>query len=210
MSGDTRFLPTALYLVETGHDGAICELVTGDRLQDVIHEQFCCCDLGPLCAEDGYYQDFLKEDEWSDSGWHVSLEDGFCTVHRLTTPPAVYAELDRVRALLNTPETEDFDKGVPLEAAHQVVRWGDDHDAGKDPADWFWLVGYLAGKALAAHISGNTEKAKHHCISTAAVLRNWHAHIRSGETVMRPGIAEDKTAALEVEDALGQFAQPVK
>jgi hypothetical protein len=92
------------------------------------------------------------------------------------------AEREQLKALLNTPEVDDFDKALPLGAGHQVCRWGSEHDAGKAPADWFWLVGNLAGKALAAHISGDTFKAKHHCISTAAVLRNWHAHIRSGDT----------------------------
>lgn len=91
---------------------------------------------------------------------------------------------------LNTPETEDFDKAVPLEAAHQVARWGTAQDDGKNPEDWFWLVGYLTGKALAAQKAGDTEKAKHHTISTAAALRNWHAHLRVGTSVMRPGIAE--------------------
>jgi hypothetical protein len=100
------------------------------------------------------------------------------------------SELAELKALLDTPETEDFDKAVPLEAAHQVKRWGVEGDAGKTPADWFWLVGYLAGKAMTAHITGNREKAKHHCISTAAVLRNWHAHIRTGQTAMRPGVAD--------------------
>lgn len=105
-----------------------------------------------------------------------------------TAPPEETQELERLRALLNTPEVEQFDKAVPLEAAHQVLRWGTDHDDGKAPEDWFWLVGYLAGKALAASKAGDTDKAKHHCISTAAALRNWHAHIRSGSSVMRPGI----------------------
>lgn len=91
--------------------------------------------------------------------------------------------------LLNTPETENFDKGVPLEAAHQVQRWGSAHDSGKEPQDWFWLAGYLGGKALRSHLAGDVEKALHHCVSTAAAMRNWHAHIRSGETLMRPGIA---------------------
>lgn len=100
------------------------------------------------------------------------------------------ARLDAVDRLLNTPEIEDFDKAVPLEAAHQVLRWTTDHDAGKNPEDWFWLIGYLAGKALAAAKSGDTMKAKHHCISTSAALRNWHAQIRSGSSAMRPGIAE--------------------
>ena len=94
----------------------------------------------------------------------------------------------KLRAMLDTPETEEFDQALPLEAAHQVKHWGSQHDAGKNPEDWFWLIGYLAGKALAAHKSGDELKAKHHCISAAAALRNWHAHIRSGQTTMRPGI----------------------
>jgi hypothetical protein len=108
--------------------------------------------------------------------------------------PGRVAELERenvrLLALLNTPEIEDFDKAVPLESAHQQERWGTQHDAGKNPEDWFWLVGYLAGKALHAQKTGDRDKAKHHCISTAAALRNWHAHIRSGESAMRPGIED--------------------
>lgn len=96
-------------------------------------------------------------------------------------------ELTRIKTLINSPITDDFDMGVPLEAAHQVERWGTAHDSGKEPQDWFWLVGYLAGKCLRAHIDGNAEKALHHTISTAAVLRNWHRAIR-GVNDMRPGI----------------------
>ena len=101
-------------------------------------------------------------------------------------------EVDRLKALLNTPETEEFDKAVPLEAAHQIERWGAQHDEGKNPEDWFWLVGYLAGKALAAYKMGDLTKAKHHTISASAALRNWHAQIRTGESEMRPGISADK------------------
>lgn len=57
-------------------------------------------------------------------------------------------ELFRLHALINAPEILDFIKAVQLEAAHQRARWGSDHDAGKTDADWFWLIGYLAGKAL--------------------------------------------------------------
>jgi hypothetical protein len=95
---------------------------------------------------------------------------------------------------INTPETEDFFKGVPLEAAHQRARWGNEHDSGKEPADWFWLIGYLAGKCLAAHIGGNRDKALHHTISTAAALANWHMAIK-GAGSMRPGI-EDPSALI--------------
>lgn len=103
--------------------------------------------------------------------------------------------LQRVRELegeRDQPETEDFFKGVPLEAAHQRHRWGVEHDGGKAPMDWFWLVGYLAGKCLAAHIAGNQEKALHHAISTAAACANWHLAIK-GKTNMRPGIEAPET-----------------
>lgn len=108
--------------------------------------------------------------------------------HRSRCIEILQAELEELKKLLNTPEVEYFDSAVPLEAAHQVSRWSAAHDAGKNPEDWFWLIGFLAGKALASAKAGNPEKAKHHCISTAAVLRNWHAQIRSGESAMRPGI----------------------
>lgn len=108
---------------------------------------------------------------------------------------ALQRELSDVRArylalneLLNTPEIDDFDKAVPLEAAHQIVRWGVAHDAGKEVTDWYWVVGHLAGKALFAFMHGDVAKAKHHVITTAAVLRNWHAALRAGETLMRPGV----------------------
>jgi hypothetical protein len=98
---------------------------------------------------------------------------------------------EAIRAeIINTPETADFMAGVPLEAAHQRERWSVDHDAGKTPFDWFWLIGYLAQKAASAQIAGNTEKAKHHTISTAAALANWHAQL-DGLTAMRPGIGPD-------------------
>jgi hypothetical protein len=83
----------------------------------------------------------------------------------------VQAELDRLNAIINTPHTDDFLKSVSIEAEHQRQRWD---DSGKTPADWFWLVGYLAGKALNALIAGDQDKAEHHVITTAAALANWY------------------------------------
>jgi hypothetical protein len=105
-----------------------------------------------------------------------------------TAPATVLALITRLRAAearLNTPELHDFAAGVVAEAAHQRDRWGSEHDAGKAPADWFWLLGYLGGKALAAALAGNTEKALHHCISSAAALANWHAAL-SGQHTGKP------------------------
>ncbi len=92
------------------------------------------------------------------------------------------------RELINTPETSDFMAAVPLEALHQRERWGSDHDAGKTPFDWFWLIGYLAQTAADAAVRGDTEKAMHHTISTGAALANWHASLSGADNTMRPGI----------------------
>lgn len=92
-------------------------------------------------------------------------------------------------SIINTPETLDFMSGVPLEAAHQRDRWGSAHDDGKTAFDWFWLIGYLSQKAAEAAVLGDLEKAKHHTISTAAALANWHANLSGMSTEMRPGIS---------------------
>ena len=102
-------------------------------------------------------------------------------------------EIDRLNKIINTPHDGDFIKAVSIEGEHQRQRWGADSDAGKTPADWFWLVGYFAGKALHAHVSADTKKAEHHVITTAAACLNWHLAM-FGETDMRPGHANGVAA----------------
>lgn len=94
-------------------------------------------------------------------------------------------------AEINTPQTRYFLAAVESEAAHQRMRWGTSHDAGKTDADWFWLIGYLAGKALHAN---DPEKRLHHIITTAAACLNWH-EAKLGHTDMRPGIEPPKDAS---------------
>jgi hypothetical protein len=96
-------------------------------------------------------------------------------------------ERDHLRAAINSPEIDAFLRGVHVEAVHQVERWGAATDRAKRPADWYWLVGYLAGKALHAEVAGNADKALHHCISTAAALYNWHCAIKGNDVRMCPG-----------------------
>ena len=72
---------------------------------------------------------------------------------------------------------QPFDIAVKNEAAHQVDKWGTVHDRKKEPQEWCWLVGYLAGKARRSHLAGDRTKALHHTISSAAVLFHWHSHI---------------------------------
>jgi len=98
-------------------------------------------------------------------------------------------EIARLNAIINTPQFDNFLFAVSTEAEHQRQRWGNSHDSGKQPSDWFWLIGYLAGKALHAQISGNTVKAEHHIITTAAACLNWHKAM-FGKTNMRPGISD--------------------
>lgn len=98
---------------------------------------------------------------------------------------ALRNELARLRAILSTPGTEDFVQDLEIEAAHQIDRWGSAHDAGKSDADWFWLIGFLAGKAL-HDVRG---KKAHHIIATAAALLNWHRAVMGDSNYMRPGIA---------------------
>jgi hypothetical protein len=102
------------------------------------------------------------------------------------------SEISRLRSLLDTPEIHAFSSALAREAAHQRERWGTDHDGGKAAGDWFWLIGYLAGKALHAHVEGRTDKALHHIVTTAAACCNWHAAVL-GQTNMRPGIAPATT-----------------
>ncbi|MFJ3481748.1 hypothetical protein ACIPL1_00020 [Pseudomonas sp. NPDC090202] len=101
--------------------------------------------------------------------------------------------VDELETLLNTPHTSEWFEGVRLEAGHQIGRWGTEHDSGKEPADWFWLIGYLAQKAMTAQMSGDDEKARHHTISTGAAMLNWFRAIVGDSAAMRPGI--DKPAA---------------
>lgn len=107
---------------------------------------------------------------------------------------------DLVAALLNAPVNDEFLLGVKTEALFQRSKWGSEHDAGKAPEDWFWLLGYLAGKALHAAKSGDRAKALHHTISSGAALLNWHAHMLGESTTMRPGIEPPELDAGE-EDA---------
>lgn len=112
------------------------------------------------------------------------------------------AELDRLNAIINSPQSGDFIRAVSTEAEHQRQRWGSLHDSGKTPADWFWLVGYLAGKALHAHAAGDSAKAEHHMITTAAACENWHRALFGG-TDMRPGIDGEASLAKATEVANG-------
>jgi hypothetical protein len=101
------------------------------------------------------------------------------------------AEVERLRGILSTPILEPFSEAVVAEARHQIYRWGDDQDARKTAWEWFWTLGYLGGKAAQAALTGDWDKAKHHTITTGALLANWHRHIvaASGPGMIRSDAA---------------------
>lgn len=88
---------------------------------------------------------------------------------------------------LDSPGIDDFFEQVKKEAAYQRARWSaNSHDAAKSDADWFWLIGYLAGKAM--HNPGhNQEKRLHRIITVAAAACNWF-QAAQGKSKMRPGM----------------------
>lgn len=81
-------------------------------------------------------------------------------------------EVKRLRKLIWTPHTAEFLEAVRIEAAHQRDRWSDGHDRMKDDSDWYWLLGWLIGKAV--HAKDDREKRLHHIVTSAAALLNWH------------------------------------
>lgn len=98
---------------------------------------------------------------------------------------ALTMENKRLDGLINNPHTENFLEAVKLEAAHQRERWGSEHDGGKEPSDWFWLLGFLAGKAIRP--AQPRHKVLHHIITTAAACLNWHANESGFSTSMKAG-----------------------
>lgn len=86
------------------------------------------------------------------------------------------AEVKRLNELINNPHTNDFLEAVRLEAAHQLERWGNEHDAQKSDADFYWTLGWLAGKAVRYETE---EKRLHHIVTSAALCLNWHRLAKS-------------------------------
>lgn len=114
------------------------------------------------------------------------------------------ANLAEASRVWDGPETGDWLDGVRKEAAHQVARWGVAHDDGKEPGEFFWTLGYLANKALAAVLAGDAEKARHHTISSGALLLNWHARLSGHADQFRPGIDSSRSLATPAETNDGE------
>jgi len=93
----------------------------------------------------------------------------------------VRRERDETLTLINNPEINNFIEGVKSEAAHQIKRWGSEHDEGKTAEDWLWLLAYLSTKASQASRYGDNEKYLHHIVTCAAACFNWHKKVSTPE-----------------------------
>lgn len=100
------------------------------------------------------------------------------------TPCGIHRRMaeDAVEMKINTPEVLDFLEAVKIEAAHQRERWSDT-DPHKTDADFYWLIGWLGGKAVTDPHDGNDsrtadERRLHRIITVAAAAYNWHSRAK--------------------------------
>jgi len=89
-------------------------------------------------------------------------------------------ELEGLKKILGSPEINEFWEGVRREAAYQRDHWGEKHDLEKSDADFYWTLGWLAGKAVNdPHDEEDTrtplERKLHRIMTAAALASNWHA-----------------------------------
>lgn len=90
-----------------------------------------------------------------------------------------------IRAMIYNPEVESFLTGVLIEVEHQKDRWKDS-DPMKSDADWYWLIGWLGGKAVMdPHPPEDPrtpkERRLHRIIAVAAAACNWHEAVKRGQ-----------------------------
>lgn len=103
----------------------------------------------------------------------IDCSDSWMKAQGLPTYSDLRAEISRLTSIVNMPETHDFVKAILREAEHAAAR-NADFDLEKTPFYWFKLVRWLGSKAVKAFTRGDTEKEKHHIITTAAACYNWY------------------------------------
>ena len=98
------------------------------------------------------------------------------------------AELDcanqriaELEALINHPRFDDFIEAVRIEQAHQVEKWGPDHDKQKRVNDWIAVFARLLGKLVNAGWEHDWQKFEHHLITLAAVAFNCFRRMKEAQ-----------------------------
>lgn len=88
------------------------------------------------------------------------------------------AKVKALEDLLHSMPIMNFLEAVQIEAGYQKIIWPE-QDKTKSAWDWFWALGYLSGKALAAEKANDKVKYLHHLVTSAALLANWHEAVVS-------------------------------
>ncbi len=104
-----------------------------------------------------------------------------------TISEGYYNQVQDLQRRINSPELFDFFEGVRIEAVHQQVKWGDEHDRNKTPGDWALLLDKIKGKQCQAVWDGDGQKLRHHLITMAAICFNYHHRLEEKTNTM-PGV----------------------
>lgn len=130
------------------------------------------------------------------------------TIRRLVkTIESTSDDLAKLKAEINKPEVDNFVAGVVMEAAHQRQRWGVEHDAGKTPIDWIFLIGHLLTKAAVLEPG---DKRRHRIIAAMAAGANWFLAELGVDTRMRPGIQGPEVNAEEAAEKVKEDAKQLE
>lgn len=110
---------------------------------------------------------------------HAYADEIECLKHDLERAQAIGAaeatEVGRLFAIINTPESDDFLKGVSIEAEFQRQKHGEhEGDVADYHQNFYWVAAHLLGKALWSLVRGNADKGRHHLVTSAALIFNWH------------------------------------
>lgn len=77
------------------------------------------------------------------------------------------------------PVTDDFWADAAEESRYQSEHWGEDHDNAKSDDEWFWTLGFLAGKVLRP--DADVFKKRHRLRAAAALLHQWDQRLARRE-----------------------------
>lgn len=113
--------------------------------------------------------------EWAPD-WETLCPDEAALVSEVER---LRADNRRLRGILDQPDPAEFMYATEVEMRYQQAHWGEEHDSGKVDADWFWLIGYLAGKALHRGEDDGRDKLLHRITTVSAAAGNWHRHVRT-------------------------------
>ncbi len=81
-------------------------------------------------------------------------------------------EIERLKALINSPQTDDFIEAIKTEAAHQCERWDDSQN---NNVDWLWRLAYISTKTVHKE---DQSKLKHWIVSCGALCLNWFKSVK--------------------------------